>query len=89
MRLRVRLTPRGGGDRIEGWAEDADGREILKARVSAAPADGAANAALVKLIAGALGLPKSRVRIVSGETVRLKTLEIDGADPDRLSALGR
>ncbi|MGA7426797.1 MAG: DUF167 family protein, partial [Rhodoplanes sp.] len=42
----VRLTPRGGSDAIDGVETLADGRAVLKARVRAAPSDGAANAAL-------------------------------------------
>lgn len=80
MRLAVRLTPRGGGDRIDGWALDPTGRPYLKARVSAAPVDGAANAALEVLVAKALKLPRSAVKVAGGQTARLKTLEIDGAD---------
>jgi uncharacterized protein len=41
-RLTVRLTPRGGADRIDGWHADAEGRPVLKARVRPAPADGQA-----------------------------------------------
>jgi uncharacterized protein YggU (UPF0235/DUF167 family) len=52
----------------------------LKARVAAPPVEGEANAALVRLIAKALGLPRSAVRIASGETARVKVLEIDGLD---------
>ena len=77
-RLTVRLTPRGGADRIEGWDQDAEGRPLLKARVRAAPTDGQANAALVKLIAGWLGLPQRDVRLASGATQRVKRLEIEG-----------
>jgi uncharacterized protein (TIGR00251 family) len=80
VKLAVRLTPRGGRDAIEGFAEDEAGRPLLKARVAAPPVDGAANAALAKLMAKALGLPRSAVRIVSGETARVKLLEIDGLD---------
>jgi uncharacterized protein (TIGR00251 family) len=80
VRLAVRLTPRGGRDAIEGWVDDADGRPLLKARVAAPPVEGEANAALVKLIAKALRLPRSAVRIASGETARIKVLEIDGLD---------
>jgi uncharacterized protein YggU (UPF0235/DUF167 family) len=79
-RLAIRLTPRGGRDAVEGWVEDADGRPLLKARVAAPPVEGEANAALIKLIAKALGLPRSAVRIASGETARIKILEIDGLD---------
>ena len=49
-------------------------------RVSAAPADGAANAAVVALIAKALKIPRSAVRIAAGETARVKRLELDGVD---------
>jgi uncharacterized protein len=80
MRLAVRLTPRGGRDAIEGFIEDATGRPVLKARVAAPPVEGEANAALVRVIAKALALPRSAVRIASGETARLKVLEIDGLD---------
>lgn len=53
---------------------------MLKARVAAPPVEGEANAALVRLVAKALGLPRSAVRITSGETARVKVLDIDGLD---------
>ena len=74
----MRLTPRGGRDAIEGFGEDDTGRPVLKVRVAAPPVEGEANAALVRLIAKALALPRSAVRIASGESARLKMLEIDG-----------
>src|ERR1051325_3401703 len=89
LRFSVRLTPRGGRDAIEGWAADASGRALLKVRVAAPPVDGAANAALVRLIAKALGRPRSAVTIVSGETGRAKRLAVEGATLDDLArALG-
>ena len=78
LRFAVRLTPKGGRDAIEGWQVDAAGRRMLKARVSAPPEDGKANAALVALVADALDVGKSKVKIVSGETARVKTLEVEG-----------
>jgi uncharacterized protein YggU (UPF0235/DUF167 family) len=83
--LRVRLTPRGGRDAIEGIETLADGSVVLKARVSAAPEKGLANAALEKLLAKALGVPKSSVEVVAGETARLKTVRVAG-DWARLEA---
>ncbi|MFN4295228.1 MAG: DUF167 family protein [Brevundimonas sp.] len=77
-RLAVRLTPKGGADRIDGWDVDAQGRPLLKARVRAAPADGKANAALVDLIARVLGVPRSDVTIARGAAARVKALEIEG-----------
>ena len=84
LRLRVRLTPRGGRDHIEGWVAAGEER-LLKVRVAAPPAEGAANAALVALLAKSLGVPKSAVAIVAGTTSRLKTVEIAG-DAAGLSA---
>ena len=77
-RLTVRLTPRGGADRIDGWDTDAEGRPVLKARVRAAPTDGEANAALLTLISRALTIRRSDVVIARGATARLKALEIEG-----------
>ena len=85
-RLTVRVTPKGGRDAVDAWMLDEAGRPVLKVRVSVAASEGVANAALVALIAKALGRPKSAVRIVSGETARLKMLEVAGADADDLAA---
>lgn len=84
--LAVRLTPRAGADRIDGWATDAAGREHLKARVRAAPVDGEANAALEALLAKALGVPKSAVRVARGASARLKQVAVDGLDEAEVRA---
>jgi uncharacterized protein YggU (UPF0235/DUF167 family) len=76
--LYVRLTPKAALDRIEGIETAADGRSHLKARVRAVPENGAANAALVRLVAKALGVPGSAVSVVAGGTSRLKTLRVVG-----------
>src|SRR5215831_9464515 len=76
--LDVRLTPKGGRDALDGIAPLADGRAVLKARVRAAPHEGAANAALMRLIAKAASVPASRVAIVAGATARVKRLQIAG-----------
>ena len=80
VRLVVRLTPRAGRDAIDGWGEDAAGRPVLKARTGAAPTDGKANAALIRLLANALDVPPSSVRLAAGAASRTKTLAIDGLD---------
>ncbi|RUW33898.1 DUF167 family protein, partial [Mesorhizobium sp. M1E.F.Ca.ET.041.01.1.1] len=71
--LFVRLTPKAALDRIEGVETAADGRSHLKARVRAVPEDGAANAALERMMAKALRVPASAVSVVAGGTARLKT----------------
>lgn len=85
-RLAIRLTPCGGADRIDGVAHDEAGLPYLKARVTAAPEDGKANAALEKLIAKAFGLAKSKVKVVRGQTARVKQVDIDGASEADIAA---
>lgn len=81
----VRLTPKGGRDSIDGVEVLSDGRSVLKARVRAAPMDGEANAALVKLIAKTLDVPARTVTLAAGATSRIKRVVIDG-DPTALAA---
>lgn len=81
-RVRVRLTPRAGTDAIDGF--DAEG--ILHARVTAAPSDGAANDALMRLLAKRAGIAKTRVRITAGATARVKTVEFGHWDDATLRA---
>jgi uncharacterized protein YggU (UPF0235/DUF167 family) len=65
----VRLTPKGGRDAIEAVERPADGRSVLK-RVRAAASEGEANAALVKLVAKALGVAPRDVSLVAGASAR-------------------
>ena len=87
--LRVRVTPNAGADRIEGSEIRDDGEAVLRVRVAAVPDKGKANAAVAVLIAKALGVPKSAVSVVSGDTSRLKTLQIVGAPADLAESLDR
>jgi len=60
---------------------------VLKVRLNSPPVDGAANAELVKLLAKELGVARSALTIVSGETSRTKRLRIDGVNADRLRSV--
>lgn len=82
--LYVRLTPKAALDRIDGVETAADGRSHIKARVRAVPENGAANQALERMMAKALGVPGSAVSVIAGGTSRLKTLRILG-DPAALA----
>jgi uncharacterized protein YggU (UPF0235/DUF167 family) len=82
VRLAVRLTPGGGADLIEGVADG-----VLRTRVAARPVDGAANDALLRLLADALGVPRSRVSLRSGARSRVKVIEVDGVEPERLRSI--
>jgi hypothetical protein len=80
VRLAVRVTPRAGRDAIEGWTADAAGRAVLKLRVAASATDGQANAAVLALLAKALGVAKSHLSLIGGQTARLKIVEIAGIE---------
>jgi uncharacterized protein (TIGR00251 family) len=73
VRFAVRVQPRASSSEICGLHGEA-----LKVRLSAPPVDGAANEALVELLAGALGVAKRAVRIVAGASGRGKVVEVDG-----------
>jgi len=79
--LKVRLTPRGGANAITRLES-----EVLHVRTAAPPIDGAANRALIDLLSKSLGIPKSRLWIIKGETSRNKTLQIEGLSPTDLAA---
>ena len=81
VRIAVRCTPRGGADRIDGVVEGA-----LRVRVAAPAVDGAANEALLRLLAGELGLPRGAVRLIAGATGRRKLVAIEGVDAPTLLA---
>jgi uncharacterized protein (TIGR00251 family) len=74
--IAIKVTPRSAKPGIGGWREGADGREELEIRVAEAPADGAANAAIEKLVAKALGLSRSEVTIISGHSSRHKRVGV-------------
>ena len=80
----MRLTPRGGVDRVDGVADG-----ILRVRVAAAPVDGAANAALIRVLAASLDVPPSAIRVVAGGTSRRKVIEVDGIDAGSLRSRWR
>ena len=69
----VRVTPRAGRTAVAGVRDD-----VLQVKLSAAPVDGAANAALVELVAAVFDLPKRDVAILSGHTGRLKRVALTG-----------
>lgn len=75
----VQVVPRASRDRLGPIHGDR-----LKVQLTAPPVDGAANEALVALLAKALGRPRSDVRIVRGQTGRKKTIRVAGVGRDAL-----
>lgn len=72
----LRVTPRSAKPGIGGWRTGVDGHQELEVRVAEAPADGAANEAVVKLLAKALGVSRAEVKIVSGAASRHKRVAV-------------
>ncbi|MDR1828930.1 MAG: DUF167 family protein [Methylobacteriaceae bacterium] len=87
--MRVRVTPRGGRDAIDGVDTLADGTKVLKVRVRAAPQDGEATGAVRRILAGALDVAASAVTLESGAVSRIKIFTVDGDSTleDALSTL--
>jgi uncharacterized protein YggU (UPF0235/DUF167 family) len=77
----VRLTPRGGSDLVEGVIDG-----VLRARVAAPPIEGAANQALLRLLADELGVARRAVRLVAGAAGRQKLVVVEGMTPDDVVA---
>jgi uncharacterized protein (TIGR00251 family) len=81
VRFAVRLTPRSAVERVE---EVVDG--VLKVKVMAPAVEGAANNALIRLLAEELGIARRDVRIVAGAASRQKLVVVDGIEPDEVVA---
>jgi uncharacterized protein (TIGR00251 family) len=80
--LAVYVTPKAGRDELAGWR----GSE-LAVRVTTAPEGGKANAAVCKVVARVLGVPKTSVKVARGEISRHKVLTIDGVDEVQMRAV--
>jgi uncharacterized protein (TIGR00251 family) len=78
MLIAVRVIPRSSKN-VLAWEQGT-----LKARLTAPPVDGAANAALLNLLAERLSVPRRSISIVRGETSRQKTVEIADLTPDEV-----
>jgi uncharacterized protein len=83
VRFKVHVQPRASRTEIVGVHGAA-----LKVRLHSPPVDGAANEELVTFLAKTLGVSKRAVRIVSGQSSRGKTVEVEGVSPASVDALG-
>jgi len=81
VRLAVRVTPGAKRSEIGGIVMGRDGRPALSIRLAARPVEGAANEALCALLGERLGMNRSRVTILRGETSRQKLLNLEGDGP--------
>lgn len=81
VRMRLRIQPRASHNEVTGFHGDA-----VKIRLSAPPVDGAANESLVRFLAEQLGVTRSAVRLVSGQSSRLKVVAIHGLRVEEVTA---
>ncbi len=75
MRFWVKVIPRSSRAEIVGKEGDA-----VKVRVTSPPEGGKANKELLETLSRWLGVRKSRVKIVAGETSRKKLIEVEGLE---------
>ena len=76
--LAVRVTPRASKNEIVGALSDG----TIKIRITAAANEGQANEELIKFLSDVLGVPKSRIEIVAGETGRDKLISVLDLDAE-------
>jgi uncharacterized protein YggU (UPF0235/DUF167 family) len=81
VELTVRVTPRAEADRVGPYAAG-----LLQVRVTRPPADGEANGAVLRLVARALGVPRSSLTLVAGARARVKRYAVHGVSADDLRA---
>ena len=81
-RITVKVHPRAKRSGIAGRYGDAG-----KLDLAAPPVDGKANEECVRFFAELAGVPRARVRIVTGLTSRIKVVEIEGVAQDELERL--
>ncbi len=77
--INLRVQPRASRDSVVRYLDG-----MLRVSVTAPPVDGKANAAVAELLAKALGVAKSRVRVVRGHTSRDKAVAVDGMTEEEL-----
>ncbi len=77
--LTVRVTPKASRTAAAGVTLLPDGTTALAIRIAAPPVEGAANVELVRFVARQLGIGKSTVTLIAGQSSRIKRLRIAGA----------
>lgn len=82
VRLKVHINPRSSRNQITGWQGD-----VLSIKLTAPPVEGAANKAAIEFLSETLGIKKSQIALISGQTGRDKVFEITGLSQSDLCRL--
>lgn len=81
--FKIKVQPRAAKNQLAGIMDGA-----LKIRLTAPPVDGAANEACRSFLAGLLGVARSQVTVVTGQTARYKLVRVSGVTPEQVRNLG-
>lgn len=84
MKLTVKVTPGASRSEIIGWEQDPHAGRVLKLRIAAPPVDGKANKEVAAFLAKRLGVPKSSIELLHGDSSRVKLLNIPDAAAGQL-----
>lgn len=87
IQFAVRVSPRASRQGVEGLIRDETGAKFLKIAVNAPPEGGKANKEVLALLARTIGIAKSRLSLVSGESARKKIVRLEAADAALLTKL--
>ena len=81
-RIQVKVHPRAKRSAVSGRLGDA-----WKLDLAAPPVEGKANDECIRFLAGLAGVPRSRIRIITGAAARTKLIDIEGAAQETVDAL--
>ena len=87
MKLALKVIPNAKKSEAAGWEEDPRTGRTLKLRIAAPPVEGKANKTVILFLASWLGIPKTSVILLRGETGRLKVVELPEECAEKLSRL--
>ncbi len=87
MKLYLKVTPNAKKSEAVGWEDDPRAGRVLKLRIAAPPVEGKANKEVALFLSKWLGVPKSAVDLLRGETGRLKVVELPDSCAETVAKL--
>lgn len=87
MKLALKVIPNAKKSESVGWEDDPRAGRVLKLRIAASPVEGKANRAVILFLSAWLGIPRSAVSLLRGESARLKVVELPDGCAEKLARL--
>lgn len=87
MKLALKVIPNAKKSDAAGWDDDPRSGRALKLRIAAPPVEGKANKAVILFLSAWLDIPRSSVRLLRGESSRLKVVELPDGCEEKLARL--